>query len=243
LNDGTTVDSLEDSELILPQKHVYRKPPQKQVYSTDQEGPEKNVYPTEKEGPEKNVYSTDQEGPEKNVYPTEKKGPEKNVYPTEKKGPEKNVYPTSKYTEEQQRILKLPKTSAKAYSGGKCIGTKSVVQLDGKKVELKTALAYVKMRAAAKKAGVKLILNSGFRSNEEQKYFWDLYNQGKGNLAARPGFSNHQNGLALDIDMPDSTYRWMKQNGRKFGFCRTVPSEVWHWELRQSSDSACMRKI
>ena len=32
---------------------------------------------------------------------------------------------------------------------------------------------------------------SSYRTFEDQQRFWDLYQAGKGNLAARPGTSNH----------------------------------------------------
>ena len=56
-----------------------------------------------------------------------------------------------------------------------------------------------------------------------------------GNLAASPGRSNHQNGKAVDLS-PTKTgtagYKWMVENGWKYGFVRTVKKERWHWEYR-----------
>ena len=52
-----------------------------------------------------------------------------------------------------------------------------------------------------------------------------------GPVAAAPGYSNHQHGQALDIDMVDSaSKRWMFANGQELGWKNTVPSESWHWE-------------
>lgn len=51
-----------------------------------------------------------------------------------------------------------------------------------------------------KKCGKELIASEGFRTAAEQQYFWDLYQSGQGNLAAQPGYSNHQEGLAVDFD-------------------------------------------
>ena len=50
------------------------------------------------------------------------------------------------------------------------------------------------------RCGVSLVASEGFRTMAEQQYFWDLYQSGQGNLAAQPGFSNHQGGLAVDFD-------------------------------------------
>ena len=54
----------------------------------------------------------------------------------------------------------------------------------------------------------------------------------EGNLAAKPGFSNHQSGSALDIALVyDGAYAWLKKHAQRFGFRRTVPGEPWHWEF------------
>jgi hypothetical protein len=101
-----------------------------------------------------------------------------------------------------------------------------------------TACAFGKMAEAASKAGIRLTINSGFRTYERQVYFWNCYKSKKcnnGNLAATPGTSNHGFGYALDINTgatSTSTYKWMASNASRFGFRRTVPSEPWHWEFR-----------
>lgn len=55
---------------------------------------------------------------------------------------------------------------------------------------------------------------------------------------AKPGTSNHENGLAVDFAMlgKPKTYAWMKENAHKYGWVRTVPSEIWHWEYRPDKD-------
>ncbi|MBK04897.1 MAG: hypothetical protein CL920_25035 [Deltaproteobacteria bacterium] len=120
-----------------------------------------------------------------------------------------------------------------AYKKGKRLGKIQVVRIDGKPVEINTARSFLKMREAAQKDGVNIKINSGFRSYEEQKRLYDLYKAGRGNLAARPGYSNHQHGPAVDLNTRDpKVLRWLNKNGKKFGFVRTVPSEPWHWEYR-----------
>jgi len=99
-----------------------------------------------------------------------------------------------------------------------------------------TACAFAQMAEAAQRAGIRLTINSGFRTLARQQYFWDCYTTKRcnnGNLAARPGTSNHGRGVALDINTgatSTSTYKWMAANAARFGFRRTVPSEPWHWE-------------
>lgn len=115
-----------------------------------------------------------------------------------------------------------------AYSKGSPSNVK-VIRIGGKRVTKTTGHAFLKMQKAAVAAGVNLTINSGFRTQSEQQYFYNCYKSGKcnnGNLAARPGYSNHQNGRALDL----KTSSWLSSNAGKFGFRRTVPSEPWHYE-------------
>jgi len=119
--------------------------------------------------------------------------------------------------------------------------------------------AFQKMSLAAQKAGIRLRLNSGFRTFEEQlatrsrnvtdkskntdrSYLINKTPQ-RGNfrpLTAQPGRSNHQSGTAIDLQtgMPrggphpnkiTKTWRWLANNAHKYGFVRTVKSERWHF--------------
>ena len=106
---------------------------------------------------------------------------------------------------------------------------------NGKEMRSDAAAAYNRMYAAAKSAGITLKVNSGFRSMAEQQALYRAYQNGTGNLAAKPGYSNHQGGIAVDINVGGTgtaTYRWLANNAKNFGFVRTVPSEPWHWEFR-----------
>lgn len=111
-----------------------------------------------------------------------------------------------------------------------------------------TACAFDKMASAALAAGVKITINSGFRTIARQQYFWNCYQTkacNNGNLAAQPGTSNHGRGIALDLNTdcskqigakPDcgasKVYQWLYNNGHNYGFVRTVQSEPWHWEYQ-----------
>jgi LAS superfamily LD-carboxypeptidase LdcB len=91
------------------------------------------------------------------------------------------------------------------------------------------------MYAAARSASITLKVNSGFRTMSEQQALYKAYKNGTGHLAAKPGFSNHQGGTAVDVNVGGtgtSTYKWMAAHAKRFGFVRTVPSEPWHWEFR-----------
>jgi hypothetical protein len=103
---------------------------------------------------------------------------------------------------------------------------------NGKTMRTDAAGAYNRMYNAARAAGVTLSPVSGFRTMDQQKYLYSLYLQGRGNLAARPGYSNHQGGIAVDISMTGAASNWLSHNASRFGFRRTVASENWHWEYR-----------
>lgn len=106
-----------------------------------------------------------------------------------------------------------------------------VVPVDGHWVEIHTAAAYDRLRKAAAAKGVHLHIVSGFRTMAEQRRLYSLYLAHKGNLAAPPGYSNHQSGHALDLNTSaPGVYSFLANHGAEFGFRRTVPSEKWHWE-------------
>ena len=108
-----------------------------------------------------------------------------------------------------------------------------------------TLMAWVTMCAAAARDEIDLTINSAFRSYPEQQACYDTYKANGSPVAAKPGGSAHQSGVALDISMGMGTgslttdvskwtapFRWMIRNGWRHGFVRTVKSECWHWEYR-----------
>lgn len=121
--------------------------------------------------------------------------------------------------------------NAVGYVGG-VKKTIKVTAVNGTAVEVRTAAAFRAMAKAARRAGVALSVASGFRSHAQQTKLYKQYQRGQGNLAARPGYSNHQSGRALDIYISDQkALVWLESNAAKFGFYRTVPGEPWHWEF------------
>lgn len=120
------------------------------------------------------------------------------------------------------------------YVSGDPFEIELVTVLD-KPVELQTANAFWAMREAALADGVEIRIVSGFRTNAEQQYLYNCYincNCNNCNLAARPGYSNHQSGHALDLNTGTGAgvLTWLNAHGADYGFERTVPSESWHWE-------------
>ena len=116
------------------------------------------------------------------------------------------------------------------YNHGKVMSI-CTTSIDGKDVEQSTATAYARMRAAAAKAGIGLVVVSGFRTMSKQRELYAMYKNHTGNLAAPPGYSNHQSGHALDLNTNASgVYSWLIAHAAAYGFRRTVPSEKWHFE-------------
>jgi hypothetical protein len=119
----------------------------------------------------------------------------------------------------------------------------------GEYLSISAAIAFYKMKAAAKRDGVTLHVNSGFRSWGSQGVLWaehkaagvKAYVEGNAKSAdpipptALPGHSNHQLGLSVDIESAGGTnaaYKWLVGNAKKFGFVNDVAVESWHWTFK-----------
>jgi hypothetical protein len=101
----------------------------------------------------------------------------------------------------------------------------------GEYLRADAAAAYKKMVAAAARAGIRLTPTSGFRTMAEQQALWNQYGPPR---AAPPGYSNHQNGIAMDIGgiggRGTRADAWLRNNAGRFGF-RNLPSEFWHYDF------------
>ena len=111
--------------------------------------------------------------------------------------------------------------------------------------------AFIEMHDAALREGFEIVINSAYRSYQEQQDISDLYLGVYGqkyvdNYVAKPGFSEHQTGLAFDIGSRkvnvfanSEEYKWMLENAHKYGFINRFPkkyenitgfrSEPWHF--------------
>lgn len=92
--------------------------------------------------------------------------------------------------------------------------------------------AFKEMSAAAQEDGYTLIVNSSYRTSDEQKEIYADYEDNRGKeyadtYAARPDFSEHQTGLSLDVFSPGAnmsnfadteTFKWLSENCYKYGF-------------------------
>jgi zinc D-Ala-D-Ala carboxypeptidase len=92
-------------------------------------------------------------------------------------------------------------------------------------------------RAAAKRAGLPLVVNSGFRTfaKQERMYRAAVARYGSARAARAwvlpPQESTHVRGLAADIGTP-ATAAWLTRHGAAFGLCRAYGDEPWHFEYR-----------
>ncbi|MBK7862440.1 MAG: peptidoglycan-binding protein [Archangiaceae bacterium] len=107
---------------------------------------------------------------------------------------------------------------------------------NGEYLRTDAATKFKAMMAAAHKAGFNLYANSGFRSMAEQRHLYALFQAGQGATAAPPGYSNHQNGIAMDVGnvgaFGSSAYNWLARNASRFGFNNVEGrgvGEPWHW--------------
>ena len=111
--------------------------------------------------------------------------------------------------------------------GGEASG--NLVDLGGgHKVDASIAPQVKSMIAAAKKDGVDLKITSAHRSRAKQEELYAKYKAGTGNLAAKPGTSNHESGLAIDFTNTPGAYDWLAKNAGKFGL-KNLPGEPWHY--------------
>ena len=113
--------------------------------------------------------------------------------------------------------------------------------------------AFINMFNKAKEENLTLIVNSSFRSYENQTEIYNNYKKWKGeeyadDIAARPGHSEHQTGMAIDIQTYGSNaetfedtdeFKWLSENAYKYGFILRYPKdkeyltgynyESWHY--------------
>jgi hypothetical protein len=109
-------------------------------------------------------------------------------------------------------------------SGGGYLGP--LVYRQGEGMRPDVAAAFDRMAAAARRAGISLVVNSGFRSDAEQA---ELFAQTPDpTMVAPPGKSLHR--CATEVDLgPSSAYGWLAANAPRFGFVKRYSWEPWHF--------------
>ncbi|MDO5296321.1 MAG: D-alanyl-D-alanine carboxypeptidase family protein [bacterium] len=85
--------------------------------------------------------------------------------------------------------------------------------------------------------GTKVHITSGFRTYEEQAKLYQMYLNGTGNLAAKPGTSRHETGNAADCSiggMNIGAYPGAVEAMKQVGLGLPVGGENWHVEISDS---------
>lgn len=148
------------------------------------------------------------------------------------------------------KFYRLPK----GYAPADLVAVDARYARNGWRYELRSDAyaAFVKMRKAAEAEGLRLVVASAYRSYGTQGNVYADYVTGSGKVAAeqysaRPGHSEHQTGLAMDIRSGSSEgsfvgsreFKWLVANGHRYGFVLRYPKgktsitgyayEPWHW--------------
>ena len=97
---------------------------------------------------------------------------------------------------------------------------------NGEGMRLDVGRAFDLMAAAARRAGVALVVNSGFRSDAEQARLFAAHPDPR--WVAPPGRSLHRCATELDLG-PPAAYGWLASNARRFGFVKRYSWEPWHY--------------
>src|SRR6185295_181074 len=105
----------------------------------------------------------------------------------------------------------------------------------GKPMRPDVALAFDRMAAAARDAGVFLAVTSGFRSNAEQAKLFAAHPDPK--WVAPPGQSLHRLGTELDLG-PAGAYSWLARNAERFHFVQRYSWEPWHYGYTLNAGTA-----
>jgi len=110
----------------------------------------------------------------------------------------------------------------------------------GIQVNASAAQAFYNMRQAAAQDGITLT-GGGYRSYQRQIQLREDHNCADLSLpssacsppTARPGESNHEEGIAVDFDHShtgDAVFNWLVKNAAQYGI-RNLKSEPWHWSV------------
>jgi len=117
-------------------------------------------------------------------------------------------------------------------------------------LDINTYKSFQQMKSDALSLGLNIWIQSGYRSFEFQKELYDNYFKKDGLLAdtysARPGHSEHQTGLAFDLNSISDDFQftnegiWVHENAYRYGFILRYPKGKEHitgykyepWHLR-----------
>lgn len=142
-----------------------------------------------------------------------------------------------------------------------------LTSIDGFLMRATAADHMQQMMQAAAAAGLPFGLTSTYRSYNDQVATYNNWVQVNGSTAsadtvsARPGYSEHQTGLAADLKTDGcvlecfegtAQYNWLQQNAANYGFIQRYPNgltsvtgyspEPWHWRYVGSDTALAMKR-
>ncbi|MDA0563686.1 M15 family metallopeptidase [Streptomonospora sp. S1-112] len=140
---------------------------------------------------------------------------------------------------------------AEEYENGR-IPTEALCELteEGQFLRADAAVAFLAMNERYREEfDEDICITDAYRSFADQERLYDAYVSGEGNLAARPGTSNHGEGLAVDLcggvqNFGTPQHEWMRANANDFNWFHPVwaqegksTSEAWHWEFTNAIEA------
>lgn len=148
-----------------------------------------------------------------------------------------------------------------------------VVAVFGMQMDSRVVQPYTEMLAAAKKDGISLWISSAYRSPEKQQELFEqeIKNYSKGGVSeveaiakaeqsvARPGYSEHNTGLALDLNGVKENFggtpasNWLEEHAPDYGFILRFPRdkqeitkikyEAWHYRYVGVENAKKMKEM
>lgn len=145
-----------------------------------------------------------------------------------RRGPDVVQAPTQRRDDEPREIRAVAEVAVAPVAETTGVGdyTGPLAVRQGQRMRPDVAIAFDRMHAAARAAGVPLVIVSGFRSDAEQAVLFARNPNPK--WVAPPGKSLHRLGTELDLG-PDSAYGWLAANAPRFGFKKRYSWEPWHF--------------
>ncbi|WP_394162863.1 M15 family metallopeptidase [Galactobacter valiniphilus] len=146
---------------------------------------------------------------------------------------------------------------------------KGLVRVNGQRMRAEPAKALTKLMRDAKRSGARIVTVSGYRSYSTQKALFARYTRAYGSayaarISARPGYSEHQTGLTMDVGAANGACRlgscfgntkagrWVAKNAWKYGYIVRYPKgqekvtgytyEPWHLRYVGVKISTAMKK-
>ena len=152
-----------------------------------------------------------------------------------------NISKTATITVKEEKI-KIENKNGLTYVNGILVVNKSYSlpkDYDPGAIKEEAKNAFEEMREAASKDKITLWIQSGYRSYKTQEELYNNYVKQSGKakadtFSARPGFSEHQSGLAMDLNIIDSSFEgtkeaiWIEDNCYKYGFIIRYPKNKQH---------------